>query len=136
MNIGTLILLTGLLCLSGCELDNSGCSSLCTTEFRIITVAFKDQSGKPVIVDDYEVINQRTGLQIQTPKPDTVYFKGIYVVASDADIMQLSGSGDPVLVTAKNPDTNEQVSAMFTIAGGECNCHVFKKAGPNEIIFK
>jgi hypothetical protein len=135
MNIKALILLSGLLYLSGCSLDNSGCSSMCTTDFRYITVKFSNSAGQPVVVTDYKVVNLRTGLQLQTPPPDTTNFKGIYIVASDSNLTHLSSAGDTVEVHAVDPRIGEEKSARFVVAGGECNCHIAKKSGPQEIIF-
>lgn len=128
-------LLTGLLFLCGCSLDNSDCSSMCTTDFRYVTVKFSTSTGQPVAVADYKAVNLRTGVQIQTPPPDTTNFKGMYIVASDSNIIQLSAAGDSILVTAVNPGTKQEKSARFVIAGGECNCHITKKSGPQEIRF-
>lgn len=136
MNIKISILLFGLLYLSGCDTDKSGCSStICTMEFRSVIVKFKDPAGNPVVVSGYKVINRRTGLQIQTPPPDTTHFKGIYVVASDSHIMNLSAKGDTIEVSAVYPRTSEQKTTLIVISGGLCNCHITKLSGPEEIIF-
>lgn len=135
MNFKISFLLTVVLFVCGCSLDNSDCSSMCTTEFRFITVKFRNSAGQPVVVDGYKAVNLRTGLQIQTPPPDTVNFKGTYIVASDTNISRLSAAGDSILVSAVLPGTTQEKSARFVIAGGECNCHIEKKAGPQEIVF-
>lgn len=134
MNIKISILLFGLLYLSGCD-RKSNCPSICSMEFRSVTVKFKDHTGNPVVVNGYKVINRRTGLQIQTPPPDTTHFKGIYVVASDSHIMNLSAKGDTIEVSAVYPRTNEQKTTLIVISGGSCNCHITKISGPEEIIF-
>ena len=104
-------------------------------DFRTVTVKFKDGSGKPIVVSNYKAINRRTGLPVQIAMPDTTHFKGVYIVSSDADIMNLSAKGDTIEVSAVNPATDELKFARIVVSGGECNCHITKKAGPEEIMF-
>ena len=135
MRIKVSMLCLSLFLVCGCSLDNSDCASMCTTDFRYVTVKFSNSSGQPVVVDGYKAVNLRTGLTIQTPQPDTTHFKGTYIVASDANIVHLSASGDTIEVTAVNPKTAEEKSARFVVSGGECNCHITKLAGPSQIVF-
>ncbi|HEY0771503.1 MAG TPA: hypothetical protein VGD31_14350 [Sphingobacteriaceae bacterium] len=135
MEIKFTVLLSVLLYLSGCSLDNSDCSAMCTTDFRYVTIKFSNSAGQPVVVNGYKSVNLRTGLQLQTPPPDTVHFKGIYIVASDSNILQLSTAGDTIQVHARDPKTDTEKTARFVVAGGECKCHITKKSGPEEIIF-
>jgi len=103
----------------------------CTTEFRMVTVKFLDDSGIPQVVNDYSAVNKRTGRSMtQTSNMGGL---GIYIVASDSDITELSEKGDIVLVTATNPKTNSKVTAEFVISGGLCICHVGKISGPETI---
>lgn len=104
---------------------------VCTKEFRTITVQFLYDSGNPLLVNNYSAVNKRTGRSMsQTSITNGL---GIYVVASDADLKELSEKGDIVLVSGSNPKNNSKVLAEFVISGGPCMCHVSKISGP-EII--
>ncbi|SDM24356.1 hypothetical protein SAMN05421813_10877 [Daejeonella rubra] len=103
----------------------------CTMEFRMVTVKFIDDSGNAQIVKDYSTVNKRTGRSM-TPNTDMVV-QGLYVVASDADLKELSEKGDIVLVSATNPKNNTKIQAEFVIGGGLCICHVSKISGPETI---
>jgi hypothetical protein len=100
-------------------------------EFRMITVKFVDTNGSPQIVKDFKVVNKRTG-EIITPVNDMTN-QGLYVVASDSDILKLSEKGDNVLVSATDSKTNAKVQAEYLIAGGVCSCHVTKISGPDTV---
>ncbi len=109
---------------------------ICTQEFRMVQVKFKDAAGNPVTVKDYSAINKRTGEStVQNNDPATVNNQGIYVVASDADVKKLFESGDIITVTATNPTTNKKVTTEFVVSGGLCACHINKVSGPAEISF-
>jgi hypothetical protein len=59
--------------------------------------------------------------------------QGIYVVASDSDILKLSEKGDNVLVSAIDSKTNVKLEVEYLIAGGLCSCHVTKISGPDTV---
>lgn len=108
---------------------------ICTQEFRMVQVKFKDAAGNPVMVKDYSAINKRTGEStLQNNDPATVNNQGIYIVASDADVRKLSESGDIINVTATHPTTNNKVTAEFVVKGGACACHITKVSGPSEVV--
>jgi len=112
--------------------DPSGCEDMaCTMEFRTVTVKFIDDSGNPLVVKDYSAVNKRTGRSMT--QTSNMGGQGIYVVASDSDLTELSEKGDIVLVSATNPKNNSKVSAEFVISGGLCICHVGKISGPETI---
>lgn len=104
---------------------------VCTMEFRTITVKFLDDSGNPLLVNNYSAVNKRTGRSMS--QTSIINGLGIYVVASDADLKEFSEKGDIVLVSASNPNNNFKVSAEFVISGGLCICHVSKISGPETI---
>ena len=106
-------------------------ATVCTKEFRTITVKFLDDNGSPVIVTSYSAVNKRTGRSMS--QTNIMQGKGIYVVASDSDLSELSEKGDIVIVTASNPKNNSKASAEFVISGGLCICHVGKISGPETI---
>ena len=105
---------------------------VCTKEFRTITVKFIDDYGNPLLLNNYSAINKRTGRSMS--QNSIINGLGIYVVASDADLKELSEKGDIVLVSASNPKNNSKVSAEFVISGGLCICHVSKISGPETIM--
>jgi hypothetical protein len=100
-------------------------------EFRTITVKFLDDSGNYLVVNGYSAVNKRTGRSMS--QTNIMQGQGIYVVASDSDLSELSEKGDIVLVTAINPKNNSKASAEFVISGGLCICHVGKISGPETI---
>lgn len=109
---------------------------ICTQEFRMVQVKFKDAAGDPVVVKDYSAINKRTGAStVQNNDPVTENNRGFYIVASDADVKNLSESGDVIIVNATHPTTNKKVTAEFVVNGGLCACHINKVSGPSEIVF-
>jgi hypothetical protein len=112
--------------------DTEICEDMaCTTEFRMIRVKFLDDSGNHLFVNDYSAVNKRTGRSMS--QTNIMQGKGIYVVASDSDLSELSEKGDIVIVTASNPKNNSKASAEFVISGGLCICHVGKISGPETI---
>lgn len=107
---------------------------ICTQEFRMISVQFKDGNGSDVAVTDLQVINKRTNKPLV--QPDNEARSGYYTVASDADLNTLSPKGDPIGVSARNPQTNQTVTASYVISGGVDACHIEKLSGPEIITFK
>ncbi|MES2873079.1 MAG: hypothetical protein V4708_05105 [Bacteroidota bacterium] len=121
-------------CVAG-KVNTSACEPMiCTQEFRMVQVRIKDAWGNPVAVKDFTAINKRTGKStVQDNEPATVNNQGIYTVASDADVKNLSNSGDVIKVTATHPATNKTVSYEFVVSGGKCACHINKVSGPEDI---
>jgi hypothetical protein len=125
-----LFLVLGFLMLS-CS-DSVECADIvCTKEFRTVSIRFVDANGNPQIVKDFTVVNKRTG-EIMTAINDMAS-QGLYVVASDADLLKLSEKGDNVQITAINSKTNVKVQADFVISGGLCACHINKISGPDTL---
>lgn len=125
-----LFLVLGFLMLS-CS-DSVECADIvCTKEFRTVSIWFVDANGNPQIVKEFTVVNKRTG-EIMTAINDMAS-QGLYVVASDADLLKLSEKGDNVQITAINSKTNVKVQADFVISGGLCACHINKISGPDTL---
>ena len=97
-------------------------------------IRIKDALGNPVAVKDFKAINKRTGKSTAQDN-DSISFgnQGNYTVASDADVRELSETGDSITVTAVHPQTNKKLSADFVISGGKCACHINKVSGPVEL---
>lgn len=108
---------------------------MCTLEFRMLQVHFKDSSGNSLVVKNYSAINKRTGestiTQGELLNPNS---QGVYVVANDADVKKFSEAGDVIIVSASHPTTNKKATAEFVITGGMCACHINKVSGPSEIM--
>lgn len=120
---------------SGAKINTSQCEPMiCTQEFRMVQVKIKDALGNPVIVKDFTAINKRTGKStVQNNDPVTISNQGNYTVASDADVKELSETGDSITITAVHPETNKKISAEFVVSGGKCACHINKISGPAEL---
>ena len=110
---------------------------ICTQEFRSIAVKFVDTDGKPIAVTEFKAVNTRTKKILSEGRdqnfPTT---EGVYTVASDSNLKDLSVEGDIILVSAKNSLTQIKKEAEFKIVGGVCSCHVVKVSGPDEIVFE
>lgn len=104
---------------------------VCTKEFRMITVTFVDGNGNPQIVKGFTSVNKRTG-EVLNPNNDSG-IQGLYVVASDSDLLKLSEKGDNVLVSAIDSKTNVKLQVEYLISGGVCSCHVTKISGPDTV---
>ena len=109
---------------------------ICTQEFRIVQVKFTDAIGNAVTVKDYSAINQRTKKSMaQNNEPPTINNQGNYIVASDADRINLSEKGDKIVVSATHPESNKTLKGEFVVSGGICACHINRISGPAVIVF-
>lgn len=104
---------------------------ICTMEFRMISVQFKDANGSNVAVTNFRSINKRTNSALIQTNDEGL--PGHYTVASDADLHSLSPKGDTIQVSANHPGTEVTISGLFVVSGGKDACHVEKLSGP-EII--
>lgn len=132
-----IFLLVGTIALISCagQKENNCGDRMCTMEFRTIQVKFVDKDGKLVSVKDFKSVNTRTNKTLSTGDgTEFTNTEGAYVVATDANLKDLSVEGDSVLVTAKNAN-NQTAEGKFKIAGGVCACHISKISGPEEISF-
>ncbi len=115
---------------------NSCYQTYCTTEFVSIDVKFVDSNGDPLVVKNFKSVVLRTQKDItDLMYIDTVLSKGVYSVASDGNKNDVHSS-DKVIVTAKNPKSNEVKEAEFLIGKDDCSCHIQKISGPEEISFQ
>ncbi|WP_207533338.1 hypothetical protein [Desertivirga arenae] len=137
-----LIFMAGLAaCIASCETieksQATDCpSKICTEEFRSVSVKFVDGNGHAVKVKNYTSINKRTNNSLlKGIVPDTVTAEGIALVASDANLADISESGDSVIVTGKHPVSNKTVRGSFYMMGGKCSCHISKVSGPAQLVF-
>lgn len=109
---------------------------MCTQEFRMVQVKVTDAQGNPVEVKDFTATNKRTNTPMaQNNEPATINNKGIYTVASDADLKNLSEAGDTILVNATSLSGAKKLSGSFVVSGGKCACHISKISGPETLSF-
>ncbi|WP_207427196.1 hypothetical protein [Pedobacter sp. SYSU D00535] len=113
------------------------CASLmCSDDFKIVSVRFKDALGNPIAVKDFKAVNLRTRQSMVVGSvTDTMYSKGNYTIASDLHVKKVSEEGDTIIVSGIHPDSNIGQVAKLVIARDDCSCHVAKLAGPEEIVF-
>lgn len=117
--------------------EQAPCENLvCTQEFRTITMKFTDTNGDPLLVKDFKSINLRTNKELSSTNNDaTIFTKGVYIVASDINLRDLSNEGDHIKISATHPTNGTLKVADFVVSGGTCNCHVSKISGPEIISF-
>jgi len=132
----TILSLFTVILFNACSENKLSCENkVCTEQFVSINVKFLDSNGNPLVVKDYQSQNVRTGkLLSSTSETDIINEKGYYRVASDLNLKELSSS-DKILVSAKHTITDVLKQAEFTVSGGECECHILKIAGPDEVRF-
>ena len=109
----------------------------CTMEYRAVSVRFVDEEGKPLEVKNYTSINRRTKTSmLKGVVPDTVTADGWALVASDANLHDISEAGDTIVVTAFHPVNGNKTESLFVITGGKCACHINKVSGPEQVVIK
>jgi hypothetical protein len=106
-------------------------TGVCTLEFASVNILFTDNADKPVNVQNFSAVNQRTGLKLDVT-PGSSMSVGSYTIANDNTRDQLSDEGDNILVSGTY--AGQTKTALLKISGG-CNCHVKKESGPSTIKF-
>jgi hypothetical protein len=112
----------------GCHLQ------VCTDIFTSIGATFEDNQGQPIAIENLQVKNLHTNLNLTRRVNNVLWVIGYYIIADDSALKQLSTDGDDIQVSATNPATNQTKTTIFKIEGG-CNCHVIKISGPDKIMF-
>ena len=90
------VLLLALVTLSGCSFFSSDDEVVCTLEFRMYAVRVVNEAGQPVDDLTATVTNERTGATFTFAEEPFPADDGLYLVATDAHIDQLSENGDLV----------------------------------------
>lgn len=114
-----------------------GCGTgVCTLEFASVYMQFTDNADKPVNIQNFSAINQRTGLKLEVTPGNSMPTGavGSYIIANDDTRDQLSDEGDNILVSGTYAATGQTKTAVVKISGG-CNCHVKKESGSLTIKF-
>jgi hypothetical protein len=124
---------------AGCTKNSKvvpGCPlKACTDIFVSIGVTFTDNNDQPIAIENLRVIDLSSHLNLTKSANSPFWALGYYVIADDGDLKKLSADGDNIQVSATDPATKQTKTVIFKIAGGGCNCHVFKVSGPNRIAF-
>lgn len=115
---------------TACHSNSTDCSkTMCTADFRMITVELKDSLGNAYIPDKVQTFFNGSLLQESNTPP--VPMQNVYTVADDSHLLQLqlNVNRDLVFKVIKN---NLVVKEASFVAKADC-CHVSKVSGPAEI---
>ncbi len=110
---------------------------MCSEGLKVVGIKFLDTIGNPVVVKDFRALNLRTRESMVIGSvTDTVYSKGDYTIASDLHISKVSDEGiDTIEISGRHPITNALKTARVVVGRDDCDCHVSKLSGPDEVVF-
>jgi hypothetical protein len=120
--------------LSGCTYfgshdDDDGCGNqACDASFAMITVTIVNANGVPVDGLTTMTTHVVRGTPVQT---SPALGNGVYVVVDDGFLVSHPGDHEMVRFEATRPQGS--VTADYTVRAGECQCHVAKEAGPDQL---
>ena len=131
-----LLILVGILGF-GSQIKRHCAKLMCSEGLKIVGIKFLDTIGNPVVVSDFKAFNLHTKeSMIIGSVTDTVYSKGDYTIASDLHIRKVSSRGiDTIVVSGRHPVTQVIKTARVVVGRDDCDCHVTKLSGPEEIVF-
>lgn len=104
----------------------------CTKENRSYSILYKDKTGKPRAVKNFEVYHKRTNERL-TIISNYPYQTGYYLVIDDSAKQKLNRSGDEIIISALDTVNNQTASVIFRVKGGISTCHIEKISGPDEL---
>lgn len=104
---------------------------ICTMEFKIIKLQITNESGEPVVLDDF--YTQMEGEQLVIPKDLYELKNGKYPVATDAQMKDLDFEGNKLFFVGFH-DGKEVVRHQMII-GKDC-CHIQHIEGEQTIKIK
>lgn len=94
----------------------------CTEDFRMITVSFKDHNGNAIELESFQVFYKETGKEFPLDEDLlTGMEKGVYVIASDRDMEDVTMEGTDLIFRAST-STKSTISEDVVI-GKDC-CHI------------
>ncbi|MBE9584143.1 hypothetical protein IM792_06765 [Mucilaginibacter sp. JRF] len=126
----TLLLSCGKKSVSTCQ------DKVCTEEFAMITMLFKNKNGKGEPLSIITVINKRTNQPVDRSTSAMLdMVPGGYLIIDDLSTKTLSESGDDILITATDSAGTQTKATTIKVAGGKCACHVQKLSGPDTVQF-
>ena len=134
--VGLISLLLILNCNKNSEDDALDCLNIaCTEEYRTITISVKDQEGKAVALDDFQVVILPRGADIT---PDTgssdyewMMINGVYPLFSDKYSMEYRDK--KLEINFKGYVENRLVVDSDYTVGADC-CHVLLFEGETDVV--
>ena len=120
--------------LSGCTYfgshdDNDECGNqACDASFAMLTVTIVNANGVPVEGLTTMTTHVASGTRVQT---SPTIGSGVYVVVDDGFLVSHPGDSELVRFDATGPQGS--VTADYTVRAGECQCHVSKVSGPDQL---
>jgi len=116
---------------TACHSSNSDCANtMCTADFRMITVELKDSLGNAFVPDKVQTFFN--GSLIQESTAPSVPMQHVYTVVDDSHLstLQLNIHRDVNFKVIKN---NVIVKEAGFVVKADC-CHVDKVSGPAQLI--
>ncbi|MCK0146062.1 hypothetical protein MWU78_10435 [Arenibacter sp. F26102] len=134
--VGLITLLIILNCNNKSEDDALDCLNVaCTEEYRTITISVKDQKGKVVVLDEFEVVVLPKGADIT---PDTasgdyewMTINGVYPLISDKYSMEYRDK--KIEINFKGYVEDRLVVDSDYTVGADC-CHVLLFEGETDVV--
>jgi hypothetical protein len=103
----------------------------CTMEFRTVQVRVVDGSGEPIEGLQVVVRNERTGEVLDVNQESGGFGSGMYAVATDGNVSDVSVEGDQLAFRAT--DGSRVAEGIFVVGRDECSCHIVRESGPERI---
>jgi hypothetical protein len=100
-------------------------------EFRTVQVQVVDGSGAPIEDMDVVVRNERTGEVLEVDQESGGFGSGMYAVATDGNVSDLSEEGDRLLFRAT--DGARVAEGTFVVGRDRCSCHIVRESGPEQL---
>jgi hypothetical protein len=99
----------------------------------MVQVRVVDAQGRPVEGLLPTVRNERTGQTLDVRQEDAGTFgTGMYAVATDANVTDVSEDGDRLLFRASGGDVTAE--GTFVVGRDACACHIDRRSGPDELV--
>lgn len=104
--------------------------TVCTDEFRMVTLKVVSATSSPIALDSVFTIRQSTGERIQLQQPG---IPGYYVVLDDSYQSRLRKSADDFRFVGWR-NNGMVVNQIYNISGD--NCHISKRSGVDSVIIQ
>lgn len=123
------------LLIQSCSVGAKDCTGLCTEDYRTVIVKIKNNQGEAVALDNFKVVDLRTGRDL-TLQPDDQTFqlmreKGSYPVFSDKYAQEFKQQQLNLKFTGFIGG-EEIVNEIYKV-GADC-CHVYHISGALELV--
>lgn len=118
-----------------CTIKDRECGPNCSLEYRTIVIKIKDQTGNPMVLDSFKVVELRNGRDISLLLDEWTYQyqreRGFYPIFSDKYMEDYRQQIIQIEFTGFIED-REVVSRIFKV-GADC-CHVHHVSGDLELV--